>query len=574
MIAVIIVLFIIAIIIVDELSKYVPSKVYKTSLYRGGSDKIEIISSVKTSSDAQSMIKKMINLFNGKKLDLIRTYDEIPEAHHIENLNIVKGGCHSGQRKLLLTEIQFITKFGGTPLLIYAGSAPCEHISVLLEMYPDLKFLLIDPNYHGIKEPYKYIYQNFSSISHHNRKGYKRDTENKSDHKRYIHAKQLKMAKFWNGESHNVIDDSTETQFKMDKIMKEFKNTSVNLVSDIMEGEDRIYIIQDYMSGELSDTIKKSLIKAGNPKFVFVSDIRTNIMSNSGPTDLDFIWNDALQMIFLQKLQPEYSMLKFHPPLHYSDDVSIKLFNTKKMDPMWYKIIKHDLDFVKKQYGADPLSQYKDEKYPYLKHETIHLQAWGTSGGTEARLIISKDNLKQPLINYDYKEWFNKYAYMRLMRGYAYYDKYYSMVKDLTDEYDGCFDCALEMDIIASYLAKYKSLTPDALVEYKRKLDDVLLYQVDKKCGLHGQLTEVPNGLNYYIYNIIDLYKMTYRTFKVKLKGDKLIYIPHQGRYDISDNLKSDDPDQNQKINALILKSVRMYRDYYKKIKEMCNILK
>lgn len=564
-IAVIILLCIIALFIVGDLcSNNVIPYVEKT----GGLEKkkISLISSVQNQIESQNLIKKAINLFDGKKLDLITTYDEIPRLQAIDTLNVIKGGCHSGQRKLLLTEIQFITKFGDDiNLLIYAGSAPCEHISILLEMYPNLKFLLIDPNYHGIKEPYKYVYQNFSSISYNNRKSFKYDVKNTSNHKRYIHAKQLKMANFWNGESHNVIDDSTETQFKMDQIMNDFKKDHINLINDIVKGDDRIYIVQDYMSGELSDMIKTSLIKANNPKFIFVSDIRTNVITSKGPTDLDFIWNDALQMIFLQKLQPEYSMLKFHPPLYYKDDFSIEQFRSKKIDMKWYNIIKSDLEFIKKQYKSDPISQYDDFKYPYLNHEAIHLQAWGTGGGTEARLIISKNNITQPVINYDYKEWFDKFAYMRLMRGYGFHDKYYNMVKDLkNNRYDGCFDCALEMDIISSYLNKYKTLTPQKILGYREKLDNVLLYPVDQKCGLHGQLVKVPKGVNYYLYNIKDLQKDVYQIVNVKLKNNKLILIPNIGSLNVADNLKSVDPNQMQKINALIMKSIRMHKDYYK----------
>ena len=64
---------------------------------------------------------------------------------------------HFGQRKLFLSELEFLTRFskelecdltGNEELkvvLIYAGAAPCCHISMLADMFPFVKFVLIDP---------------------------------------------------------------------------------------------------------------------------------------------------------------------------------------------------------------------------------------------------------------------------------------------------------------------------------------------------------------------------------------------------------------------------------------------
>jgi hypothetical protein len=51
-----------------------------------------------------------------------------------------------GQRKLLMSEIEFFTKFlePGT-VVVYAGAAPAKHVLCLLEMFSDYEFVLIDP---------------------------------------------------------------------------------------------------------------------------------------------------------------------------------------------------------------------------------------------------------------------------------------------------------------------------------------------------------------------------------------------------------------------------------------------
>jgi len=55
--------------------------------------------------------------------------------------------CHWGQRKLILSEIEFLTNYGEkSHLVVYAGAAPGTHTNFLAaELFPDLSFVLIDP---------------------------------------------------------------------------------------------------------------------------------------------------------------------------------------------------------------------------------------------------------------------------------------------------------------------------------------------------------------------------------------------------------------------------------------------
>ena len=58
----------------------------------------------------------------------------------------VKSVIHWGQRKLLLTEIEFLT-LHGVPgaTVVYAGAAPGTHTKYLVDLFPELKFVLVDP---------------------------------------------------------------------------------------------------------------------------------------------------------------------------------------------------------------------------------------------------------------------------------------------------------------------------------------------------------------------------------------------------------------------------------------------
>ncbi|QPB44310.1 poly A polymerase regulatory subunit [Medusavirus stheno T3] len=60
-----------------------------------------------------------------------------------------KSVIHWGQRKLLMSEIEFLTLYGHTSTsrtVVYAGAAPGTHTNWLADIFPDLKFVLVDPN--------------------------------------------------------------------------------------------------------------------------------------------------------------------------------------------------------------------------------------------------------------------------------------------------------------------------------------------------------------------------------------------------------------------------------------------
>jgi hypothetical protein len=55
---------------------------------------------------------------------------------------------HWGQRKLFLTEMEFLMNYAGNDkcLVVYAGAAPGSHIIFLSQLFPQLNFVLIDTN--------------------------------------------------------------------------------------------------------------------------------------------------------------------------------------------------------------------------------------------------------------------------------------------------------------------------------------------------------------------------------------------------------------------------------------------
>jgi len=61
---------------------------------------------------------------------------------------------HWGQRKLLFSEIEFLTLYGDKGCtIVYAGAAPGTHIKYLSEeLFPDVNFVLVDPAPFDVKE--------------------------------------------------------------------------------------------------------------------------------------------------------------------------------------------------------------------------------------------------------------------------------------------------------------------------------------------------------------------------------------------------------------------------------------
>eukprot|EP00929_Paragymnodinium_shiwhaense_P087863 TRINITY_DN48013_c0_g1_i1.p1 TRINITY_DN48013_c0_g1~~TRINITY_DN48013_c0_g1_i1.p1 ORF type:complete len:528 (-),score=112.74 TRINITY_DN48013_c0_g1_i1:117-1625(-) len=78
--------------------------------------------------------------------------DSAPRRPYRERRNSLKTVVHWGQRKLLLSEIEFLTLYGrDCTRVIYAGSAPGTHVPFLETLFPHLHFVLVDPGEFRVK---------------------------------------------------------------------------------------------------------------------------------------------------------------------------------------------------------------------------------------------------------------------------------------------------------------------------------------------------------------------------------------------------------------------------------------
>lgn len=92
-----------------------------------------------------------------KRIQLVKRMNYEESQRHCKNM---KPRFKFGQLKLLVSEIFFLTRTSkGGETVVYAGSAPGNHIFVLAEMFPTLKFELWDGRDHEV-EPHPNIQTN------------------------------------------------------------------------------------------------------------------------------------------------------------------------------------------------------------------------------------------------------------------------------------------------------------------------------------------------------------------------------------------------------------------------------
>jgi hypothetical protein len=238
-------------------------------------------------NDIKHYAELLENVINNYQFYPINTYDDIKEKlPYIREIR-ARHNYHNGQRKLLLSEVEFLTMYSKkAKYFIYAGSAPGWKNFYLSLLFPNLIFILIDPNPFEIL-----IYENVSHM--------KKD----NDYFKYLDAKKPES---W--------------------------------ISDIQSSIDtKIFIINDYYTNNTSENLKE--LKS----ILFNSDIRTNNDENDFPSNLEIVWNSAQQLNWISILKPIAYMLKFRVPYYMKD----KIFPEKyQIDDFKYSKEKLGIDFI------------------------------------------------------------------------------------------------------------------------------------------------------------------------------------------------------------------------------------
>jgi len=374
--------------------------------------------------------------------------------------------CHLGQRKLLLCEIMFYNILPKDSIIIYSGSAAGIHTPVILNLYPTFKFIFIDPNYHMMDYDYCYIYKNNSVI----------DKDNK-EHVIKRTKKEYKHKLFANGFTYDIFDNKSHGS------LNDFKIKYFN--------KSRVWVIQDYMTPELSKALNKIFSKE---VIYHVSDIRSSMYKKDSPTFADILHNSALQILIHKELKPKLAYLKFVMPSFQELDYT-------------HTIEKHPYLIECKKLGWDFMSLFKEGKMPYFKGD-IFIQPWAPSTSSELRVLVKqKDikNIKDIIHIYSISEFRQKMVFYNIFRCFIPTNSF--DIKYKKYGYDKCNDYVLEINILQDLCKKlgweFKTL--------HNLINDVTGYKIsgDTKCPIHGYLFEYKGihfkfDINYvdYIINI------------------------------------------------------------------------
>lgn len=208
-------------------------------------------------------------VYRGVNAPAVITLDDIKHSLPYSPAKMFMPTIHIGQRKLFLTELQFLVDKAPTKqiICIYAGAAPSHHTGFLAALFPHVKFILVDPN------PFEVF-------------------------------------------GANPVVLTSEAG--------DARARAAEMMQAAVAGSAQIYIVNDLMTMELAAAAHDAI---PHDQLYFVSDIRTNTSEdNTGPTTLDILWNLSQQYNWMSVMRPAWSMLKFRHPFYDND----ALFNHKQ----------------------------------------------------------------------------------------------------------------------------------------------------------------------------------------------------------------------------------------------------
>lgn len=340
---------------------------------------------------------------------------------------------HLGQRKLFLTELQFLTlqmkSKDNKCYVIYAGAAPSNHTYLLKKFFPNIKFILVDPRSFALFiNKYKKIHYDV-------------------DGKDVVYLK-------WNGK-------------KKGKYMNIYEDDKRKWCNFIKKSDASFFLVEDFFTNDYAELFRE----LDDRTVYFWSDIRT--ADESSVQDLDVIWNLAQQYNWINILKPDKSMLKFR--CSYYNRREKEIFKRKYKNSFY-----DDVFSLAKKNGIDFANDYFNGKLRYFKGKT-YIQPFAPVSSTETRLYVDK-NYELDYINCFDKE--EKFMYFNnVQRPFVLHKNKYA---DEKLGFDHCADCAMEAEIFNKYINKLNN-TIDGLSSIKL-LTKILGKSL--KQGGHGYLFE------------------------------------------------------------------------------------
>lgn len=429
-------------------------------------------------------------------------------------------GIHQGQLKLILAEIQaMLATFGNydaVGIVVYAGSAPSMKLWLLMELFPNVTFLLIDPNETFIYVLNKYDLPHYvlcdpDYIEHGTKWGAPNDRAERERQSQAIVQLSISQSDMYESgiyKDKNVLyyDCSSGTVVKRNKPSTDsgFGNSarrinqhdgefplstprasqdSIDFVyqcatspADSPLSRHKVFIIEEYMTDNIASMLGKANSEFPDIKIAFWSDIRTNMSPGSrfgsSPSDFDIVFNTAQMYSWsrLMRLQPDSTVLiKFRMPF-FNESTNIDFGGFKESFDSAARL------------GYDFREQaWKKGKFVFFPGK-IMLQAWCGPNSTETRLIVrGEDILANNLHEYDIKEYESKLNYYNSVQRFSVCHTNCNANKEIG--FCHCNDCAIENAILEEYRQRNPNFN---VLEFIDKLISVLNIRLLNRGGKAG----------------------------------------------------------------------------------------
>lgn len=369
---------------------------------------------------------------------------------------------HIGQRKLLICEIQHLTakldSHEEEAVVIYAGSAPGNHAWYLHLLFPNLKFVYVDPNefflYINEYSNTQYMPNNVESDKY----VYLSYAENPKYNENFLVNKSIK---YYNSKT-NKLDFILNKMpvrkgFNQKRRNKQYEiHNRISPVASqesfdyVFNSNHAFYFCEEFFTTEVARKLRNSIDKyvTGKPnkktgkdmKVIFWSDIRS-VLHEERPSNLDLMWNNAMTYSWVRVIEPDFAMLKFH--LLYPKDETLD-----------FNVLREHFDEAK-QLGFDFEEQFNETgEFSYFDGE-IYLQAWNLPKGSESRLWLDKQTIVDnkmvvwPFIHYD-----ESFAFYNKMVRFGIFHRNENAQREIGFDY--CNDCAIENVVLTEYIEKFK----------------------------------------------------------------------------------------------------------------------
>ena len=390
------------------------------------------------------------------------TRDDIPKSIPYEssdkpaNLVNMAKKCHNGQNKLLLTEIQALTMYIDSLdeqlYVIYAGAAPSNKLWMYMSMFPNIKFILVDPN------EFQIYVNNVHHNSHYEFPGkeivYMRVSDKSNINKRYTDNNIPRMVSHYLDPSNPVDKKDLDESLEWDED---------SMIDYIQSSHHQVYIFEDYMTPKLSRSLGKLI--ADEKKVLFWSDIRTNVgEQGTSPTDIDVIANAAMNYTWLKLLTENYKSSEFYSMLKFR----VPYFDAgEEID--WYEFYDNlkstkdeGVDYKLEMTGmplADSLEEERNAKkakcvnsMPWFRGD-IYIQAYAGVSSAETRLHSNLEDIRADLVKHSLPEHEDKMFYYNKIERFGYiFENPYSSE---TLKFDHCGDCSIAASIWSDFIDKF-----------------------------------------------------------------------------------------------------------------------